>query len=260
MTEAVKVKEHWDKMAQSMGKAQQATHGDIHLRALEIEAIQKYLKDGRIIDVGCGNGYSTLKFAKELPNSSFLGVDYSEEMLEYARTAKAESNTENVEFEFLDITQEVPYKLCNQFDIAVTERCLINLTSHEAHLTGLINLGKLVKPGGLLCLSEESIQAYNRINDLRKSAGLSDMTIQWHNLYLDLDRLIQELPSDLEYIGADDFSSSYYLGTRFYKAYFYENQGLDPAADVTGDFNRLAAQIPPMGDYGLLNLFLFKKK
>ena len=151
-------------------------------------------------------------------------------------------------------------KFKNRFDIAVTERCIINLIRHEDQVQAIINLGKMLKAGGKLILSEESIQSYSKINDLRKNAGLPDMAIQWHNLYMDIDRIQKDLPENLILENVYDFSSSYYLGTRFFKALIYHEQGRDPGADVTGTFNQLAAEVPSLGDYGLIKIYEFRKR
>ena len=59
------------------------------MHALEIEAIRLQLADGlRVADVGCGNGYATLRFALQFC-SEFVGVDYSERMIHYSRQALA---------------------------------------------------------------------------------------------------------------------------------------------------------------------------
>lgn len=254
------VKEHWDTKADEFGQNQKATHGDIHLRELEIKAIEDRLGENlEIIDVGCGNGYSTLRFSQKFNKSNFIGVDYSEKMIRVANESLKNQDYENIQFMVMDIL-EPHEKFKKRFDIAVTERCIINLIRHEDQVQAIINLGKMLKAGGKLILSEESIQSYSKINDLRKNAGLPDMAIQWHNLYMDIDRIQKDLPENLILENVYDFSSSYYLGTRFFKALIYHEQGRDPGADVTGTFNQLAAEVPSLGDYGLIKIYEFRKR
>lgn len=253
------VKEHWDTKADEFGKSQRATHGDIHLRELEIKAIEDRLAENlEIIDVGCGNGYSTLRFSHKFAKSNFIGVDYSEKMIGVANESLKNQDHANIQFRVMDILK--PHnEFKNRFDIAITERCIINLIKHEDQVQAITNLAQMLKPGGKLILSEESIQSYNKINDLRKNAGLPDMTIQWHNLYMDMDRIQKDLSENLKLVNVFDFSSSYYLGTRFFKALIYHEQGRDPGADVTGTFNQLAAEVPTLGDYGLIKIYEFRK-
>src|SRR5688500_4559242 len=82
------VKEFWDSRAREFGPEAAATLTDEYLRALEIRTMTRYLrrlKPRRVADVGCGNGYSTVKFAETFPEIQFVGIDYSEEMIEFAR-------------------------------------------------------------------------------------------------------------------------------------------------------------------------------
>ncbi|MBT3783955.1 class I SAM-dependent methyltransferase [bacterium] len=260
MKNTEQIKAHWDEKADSFGQSQRATHGDTHLRELEVQAIEQTLGDHlKVIDVGCGNGYSTLRFAKTFSNSHFQGVDYSQKMIEVASDSLADSGLTNLSFSVMDVLDSSP-EFQNRFDVAITERCLINLTSHEDQLKALKNLSSLVKSGGKLILSEESIQSYRKINGLRLQVGLPEMSIQWHNLYLDMDRILEELPPSLSLLNVHDFSSSYYLGTRFFKAFLYHERGWDPGEDVAGEFNRISTLVPPVGDYGLIKIYEFVKE
>ena len=58
-----------------------------------------------IIDFGCGDGAVTAILAKAYPDSHFIGVDYSEELIEYAKKNNSHDNIEyivvNIKFEKL---------------------------------------------------------------------------------------------------------------------------------------------------------------
>jgi len=259
MPTANQIKEHWDNKASTFGTDSRATHEDVFLRQMEIENLAKYLENNKnIVDVGCGNGYSTIELSKKYSEINMVGLDYSEKMIEVANDALKKENTKNVRFQVFDILDDTT-DLSEQFDIAISERCLINLSSIEDQVKGLINISNLVKPGGLILLSEETIQAYNNINNLRKKVNLPDMAIQWHNLYLDIDIILNKVSHVLEFVKEDNFSSSYYIGTRFYKALFYESIGKDPGSDLTSIFNQSATLVPPLGDFGLLKIIVLKK-
>jgi hypothetical protein len=36
--------------------------------------------------------------------------------------------------------------------------------------------------------------------------------------------------------------------------------GKEPGSDLTSDFNRIASLVPPAGDFGLLQLFIFRRR
>jgi SAM-dependent methyltransferase len=69
-----------------------------------------------------------------------------------------------------------------QFDVALSERCLINLTSTDHQRRALGNIAAVVRPGGRFIFCEGSEDGRRRVNELRESAGLAPMPPIWHNL------------------------------------------------------------------------------
>ena len=69
-------------------------------RMLEIDEALRYIPPGKLIlDVGCGNGYSTAIFARQAEH--VLAIDYSEAMI--ARAKREYGATPNITFEVRDI-------------------------------------------------------------------------------------------------------------------------------------------------------------
>jgi SAM-dependent methyltransferase len=66
-----------------------------------LEGVQAKLeKGGRVADVGCGHGSSTILMAKAFPASRFVGFDYHDRSIDWAReTAKREGLGDRVSFE-----------------------------------------------------------------------------------------------------------------------------------------------------------------
>jgi ubiquinone/menaquinone biosynthesis C-methylase UbiE len=61
---------------------------------------QKLEAGGRVADVGCGKGASTILMAKAFPNSQFFGFDYHDKSIEAAReSAKRQGVADRVTFE-----------------------------------------------------------------------------------------------------------------------------------------------------------------
>src|SRR6266436_2615369 len=82
------IKAFWDDQAKQHGPSDLATNPDTHYRSLEIESILRAIsamKHETILDVGCGNGYTTRAIAKRFPEAMVTGVDFSEAMISEAK-------------------------------------------------------------------------------------------------------------------------------------------------------------------------------
>ena len=101
-----KIKHYWEERAAKNSNNPSATTGDIWLRELEIITLIQTLKEisllnnSNVLDVGCGDGYSTLKIAKAFQGINFTGIDYSKNMIKTATTMlkKNPNLIENVRF------------------------------------------------------------------------------------------------------------------------------------------------------------------
>jgi SAM-dependent methyltransferase len=62
--------------------------------------VERLERGGRVADIGCGHGASTIVMAQAFPRSNFVGVDYHDASIATARTRAAEQGvTGNIEFE-----------------------------------------------------------------------------------------------------------------------------------------------------------------
>ncbi|MGH6889996.1 MAG: class I SAM-dependent methyltransferase [Rhizomicrobium sp.] len=63
---------------------------------------EKLAHGGRVADVGCGHGASTILMARAFPNSEFVGYDYHPASIETAHLRAKEADVGNVRFEVAD--------------------------------------------------------------------------------------------------------------------------------------------------------------
>jgi SAM-dependent methyltransferase len=70
-----------------------------------VGVVEKLERGGRVVDVGCGHGHSTVLMAAAFPRSRFVGVDTHAESIEAARAnAEAAGVADRVAFERADAT------------------------------------------------------------------------------------------------------------------------------------------------------------
>lgn len=255
------VRRFWTTQALAHGQSHSASWSDRMVIELEIREIIQYLLDGdRVLDVGCANGYSTVQFASQR-RVSVRGVDYIPEMVEQAKV-RAESMASvlggRVEFGIGDAT--ALSEPDESYDKVVAIRLIINLGEWERQRLALHECARALRPGGLLLLSEATVQGWQRLNTLRREWGMPDIPMPPFNRYLDEDDVVNALSPNLELVRISDFASTYYVGTRVLKPLVIK--ALSAAVDVANpesEWNRWFAQLPAWGDYGTQKLFVFRK-
>jgi demethylmenaquinone methyltransferase/2-methoxy-6-polyprenyl-1,4-benzoquinol methylase len=107
---------------------------------------------GAALDVCCGTGDLALELSRRVgPEGTVIGCDFSERMLDLARTKAARVNATNVRFEWADALQ-LPYP-DGSFDAATVGFGARNLADLDR---GLRELRRVVRSGGRLVILEIS--------------------------------------------------------------------------------------------------------
>jgi hypothetical protein len=144
-----------------------------------------------------------------------------------------------------------------RFPQIFTVRCLINLPTLEHQLQAVRNIDAILEPGGRLILVESTQQGQERLNELREAAGLGPIPYHWHNLYLDQEAFLAGLPKHMKLVTIDSFASLYFVISRVFNAKMTP-PGQSP--DYLAEINRIAGQLPSMGDSAPLKLFVIQKE
>ncbi len=205
--------EFWNSQAKKFGASHEASWGDNFAIQLEIETIGKHIPAGaNVLDVGCANGYSMLHHIDKA--AKMTGVDFSEDMIAQAvEIQKTLERQSDIKFEVGDVRAlRFPD---NAFDVVYTTRTLINLPTWSDQKQGVAECIRVCKPGGVIVFSEAFWEPLVLLNAIRQLKALEPLVEHDFNRYLKKARLEEYLGSMKLKYTVDEFSSVYYLGSRF---------------------------------------------
>jgi ubiquinone/menaquinone biosynthesis C-methylase UbiE len=215
MIEKNHIKEFWDEQALTYGESHLASWGDNFMLDLEIQTIGKHLKENDVVlDVGCANGYSTFRQIETHALQSISGVDFSSPMIESANIrkmnhpekAKMDFNVGDIRnLEFADHT----------FDVVYTTRVIINLPTWKEQQQAINECIRVAKPNGKIIFSEAFWEPLMLLNALRSLKQLPALVEHDFNRYLKKEAFEKYLHDLKLPFTNEDFSSVYYLGSRF---------------------------------------------
>jgi len=192
------IKSFWESEASEWGEDPRVTIRDHYYRLLVKEEIVKVIKNKKnMIDIGCGTGYSTLFYSQYVKR--IVGIDYSENMIKYANKfienekylkktvakfpeGKINKIKKNIEFIVGDILDT---KFSDEnFDVAITERVLVNLPTRSLQKKAIKEVYRILDKKGFWVIAEASIQGNKKMNSIRNKFNLPKLERYWHNLYL----------------------------------------------------------------------------
>lgn len=257
------VKDYWNERAKNAKLNPNATTDDVYLRELEINTFIREIKKINplnVLDLGCGDGFTTLGVANKINNTKFLGVDYSDNMIKNANDRLAENPIEvknRVSFTTGDATKLLEQFEPNSFDVIISSRCLINLPSTEQQYKTIEDISKLLKNNGTY-ISVENFEDGNKdFNDLRIKMGLDPIPVRWHNLFFNPEMYLEKTKQFFNTVELENFSSSYYYATRIIYSKFCQLKNEKP--DYLHEIHQLAIDLPSMGNYSPIKLAIHKK-
>lgn len=250
------IRQYWDQRAGGDSSVQSTTQ-DVYLREIEFEAVLGQIQKcapGRVADVGCGDGRTTVRLASRVPAANFTGFDYADSMVDNARKIHAQGEGARVRFDPLDICDG----LKESFDLIYTTRCLINLPSWELQMQALHNIHAALPAGGTYVMVENFVEGQNNFNQLRRQYGLNEIPVRVHNNFFERSRLMEFAGAGFSVEYEVNISSTYYLMSRVIYARICSDAGVEP--DYFDDHHKLAAGLPFCGEFGPVRLVCFRKR
>jgi len=209
-----KIKEYWN-------DANTVSLVDKNLRRLEESfVLSRVKKNSNFADFGCGNGVSTAIYAQRARQCTAL------EQSDYLFAKAVErfkkcglKNVNCVQASIIDLPHfEKP------FDIVLTQRVLINLTSWDAQKKAIRDIHSNLKIGGRYLMIENTFEGHKALNAVRNCLGLKDIPLHWHNLFFKHDALLKFL-KPLFILEEYQTFDLYYLLTRVHANLFLKFEG-----------------------------------
>lgn len=260
-----RIKDYWNRRAGENSGSLTATTQDIWLRRLEVACLIAMLETldlqpgARIADMGCGDGNTILELARQFPDFRFTGFDYAPQMIETARTQLAASPAlaGRVQFSLGDVNDPMASAGPGQLDVAMTDRCLINLETSAAQYAAIARIAGCLKPGGVYLAIENFHEGQNALNAARAAMGLQEIPVRWHNHFFHEEEFRLLTKPHFSGIVFHEFASAYYYATRVIYSAMCRMQGVEP--DYDHDIQRLAVRLPPMGNFSPVRLAVMRK-
>ncbi|MCB9757689.1 MAG: class I SAM-dependent methyltransferase [Candidatus Omnitrophica bacterium] len=248
------VKEYWQSQAEKYHTSPEASWADQYMIELELLTIGPYLQNqDQVLDVGCANGHATLELFSRHNIKTMFGVDFSEKMIEQANCLKIQKNLTSVRFQTAD-SRNLPFDT-NCFDVVFSVRMLINLPNWEEQTLAIEECLRVTKPGGKLILSEAFQEPLQTLNALRAVKELEPMKEQSFNRYMKMKNLNKLLENKGLSFQIEDFSSIYYLGSRFLRELLDIKGFVNPLNKVFFDLeNKMSG-----GGFGIQQAYIIKK-
>ena len=193
-----KIKNYWDNLINE-------SMYDKTLLDIETKAILEQLnKNDNAIDIGCGEGESTINYYEKV--KYLLALDYSTTRLNLLR-----HKNNNIDALLLDMRKISDKTLNKRFDVAITQRSLINLNCFNDQKLAIRNIHSILKENGRYIMLEGFIDGTRALNSIRKDFNLPKIPVKWHNCYLHKPRLLKFMYRYFTLEHSRDFSLYFFL-------------------------------------------------
>ena len=264
------IRKHYRAQAESDGDSPLSTIGERVVREKEVELIRSFLgtvrrktasNELKILDAGCGNGYTLASLVRDHPGCEFRGLEFTEELLAIARARELPRCT----LDHGDI-RCTPYQ-SSFYDVVYTERCLINILDWQEQKQALDEIARILKPSGYYLMIECFSDGLENNNKARKEMGLDEIEPAYHNKYFEKDRLFEAVQGTLRLVDPaelDPDEGRNLLRSNFLSSHYFVARVLHPLI-TKGDwvrnteFVKFFSFLPPVGNYSPVQAYIFEK-
>lgn len=175
--------DHYRSMASEAGLDESSTMKDTIVREKEIDAILQTLalisrgtKNGRIAEIGCGNGV-LLEHLKKENYTNVVGMDYLPEFVALAKSRGLPYPVTQ------DDVRAMHYE-SGVFDVVIGERVIINLLDPADQACAFREVRRILRPNGYYLTIEAFEESLLLLNEARAEFGLTPIAMPHHNRWL----------------------------------------------------------------------------
>lgn len=176
------IAEHWQKAGESFSLSSQVTptSRDPFLGRLEEDHVLSLLKPSQtMLEIGCGDASHTIRFAQKIKRG--FGLDVAGSLIEIARKRSEAAGVSNIEFTAGSVLDAAKLFKGQKIDCVVSQRCLINLPAWPDQRKALLQIHRLLKPGGIFLMTEGFQDELDELNRLRREVGLAEIKVVSYN-------------------------------------------------------------------------------
>jgi SAM-dependent methyltransferase len=167
-----------------------------------------------LLDVGCGDGTSSIKFANKC--ATVTGVDFIDSYISHAKIKAEKDSILNIKFYTEDIMRIAEHsQVKSKFNAISLIRVLINLGDWSNQRSALDQVSRFLLPGGLLLMSEGWAEGWNGLNICRRRAGLQPIELVKYNTLLKKSELEKHLARDFDLVGYHSFGFYIFMSRVF---------------------------------------------
>lgn len=182
--------------------------------------------DDDFADFGCGNGESTVHYARRV--KTCFALEHSNTLRHKAAQKFSEFKLQNVTLIGGDVTDLSEHKC--KFNVALTQRVVINFMTWDEQKEVLMNIWHSLRPGGRYIMIENTFEGFEALNSVRRNAGLPNIVLHdWHNYFLHHDKFIKFIEGKFILEKTHTFNL-YYLLTRVFVNMFANFEGFGKSA------------------------------
>lgn len=259
--------EHYRKEAELHGKDASSTMRDATTRGREVAGVLRVLEwlkaEGHptqnLVDIGCGNGYLLEVIRERDPKIELTGLEYTPDMVEIA----AGRNVPRCPILQGDV-RALPFG-DRSWDLAVTERCIINVMDRADQERSLREVGRVLRPGGHFLCIEAFTDGLSQLNEARDELGLPPNEMPYHNIWFDKDWFLGVIADQFEVVDLAKERDPSLPTPNFLSSHYFISRALYPAVTkrevlYNTHLVRFFGFLPPMGNYAPIQFWLLRRK